>query len=128
MQDLSNINTIKEILSAHGFTFSKSLGQNFLINPTVCPRMAEACGASSQGGVLEIGPGIGTMTQYLAERAGSVVAVEDLFRAVWNEDFMPGSNNTVMVHIRHLREKMSGPTGKSDFIKTVWGVGYKVEE
>ena len=36
MQDLSNINTIKEILSAHGFTFSKSLGQNFLINPTVC--------------------------------------------------------------------------------------------
>lgn len=45
MQDLSNINTIKEILSAHGFTFSKSLGQNFLINPTVCPRMAEACGA-----------------------------------------------------------------------------------
>lgn len=41
MQDLSNINTIKEILSAHGFTFSKSLGQNFLINPTVCPRMAE---------------------------------------------------------------------------------------
>ena len=55
MQDLSNINTIKEILSAHGFTFSKSLGQNFLINPTVCPRMAEACGADENTGVIEIG-------------------------------------------------------------------------
>ena len=55
MQDLSNINTIKEILSAHGFTFSKSLGQNFLINPTVCPLMAEACGADENTGVIEIG-------------------------------------------------------------------------
>ena len=43
---------------------------------------------------------------YLVEHRGSVVAVGDLFRAVWNEDFMPGSNNTVMVHIRHLREKI----------------------
>lgn len=42
---------------------------------------------------------------YLVEHRGSVVAVEDLFRAVWSEDFMPGSNNTAMVHIRHLREK-----------------------
>lgn len=42
--------------------------------------------------------------------------------------YYKNSNNTVMVHIRHLREKMSAPTGKSDFIKTVWGVGYKVEE
>ena len=47
---------------------------------------------------------------------------------VWHEKYYKNSNNTVMVHIRHLREKMNGPTGKSDFIKTVWGVGYKVEE
>ena len=45
-----------------------------------------------------------------------------------HKGYYKNSNNTVMVHIRHLREKMSGPTGKSDFIKTVWGVGYKVEE
>lgn len=69
MQDLSNINTIKEILSAHGFTFSKSLGQNFLINPTVCPRMAEACGADENTGVIEIGAGIGVLTAELAKRA-----------------------------------------------------------
>ena len=64
----------------------------------------------------------------LCENRGKVISSEELFRKVWKEDYFKNSNNTVMVHIRHLREKMSGPTGKSDFIKTVWGVGYKVEE
>ena len=64
---------------------------------------------------------------YLVEHRGSVVAVEDLFRAVWNEDFMPGSNNTVMVHIRHLREKIGDDAQKLRFIKNVWGVGYIIE-
>lgn len=64
----------------------------------------------------------------LCENRGKVISSEELFEAVWNEKYYKNSNNTVMVHIRHLREKMSGPTGKSDFIKTVWGVGYKVEE
>ena len=45
-----------------------------------------------------------------------------------HEEYLKNSNNTVMVHIRHLREKLSKPTGKSDLIKTVWGVGYKIEE
>lgn len=64
----------------------------------------------------------------LCENKGKVISSEELFRQVWKEEYYKNSNNTVMVHIRHLREKMSGPTGKSDFIKTVWGVGYKVEE
>ena len=64
----------------------------------------------------------------LCENRGKVISSEELFCKVWKEDYFKNSNNTVMVHIRHLREKMSGPTGKSDFIKTVWGVGYKVEE
>ena len=64
----------------------------------------------------------------LCENRGKVISSEELFQKVWKEDYYKNSNNTVMVHIRHLREKMSGPTGKSDFIKTVWGVGYKVEE
>ena len=64
----------------------------------------------------------------LCENRGKVISSEELFRQVWKEEYFKNSNNTVMVHIRHLREKMSGPTGKSDFIKTVWGVGYKVEE
>lgn len=64
----------------------------------------------------------------LCENKGKVISSEELFRQVWKEEYFKNSNNTVMVHIRHLREKMSGPTGKCDFIKTVWGVGYKVEE
>lgn len=64
----------------------------------------------------------------LCENRGKVISSEELFEKVWHEQYYKNSNNTVMVHIRHLREKMSGPTGKSDFIKTVWGVGYKVEE
>lgn len=64
----------------------------------------------------------------LCENRGKVMSSEVLFEQVWNEKYYKNSNNTVMVHIRHLREKMSGPTGKSDFIKTVWGVGYKIEE
>lgn len=64
----------------------------------------------------------------LCENRGKVISSEELFTNVWKEEYYKSCNNTVMVHIRHLREKMSGPTGKCDFIKTVWGVGYKVEE
>lgn len=74
--ELSNIGTIKDILGRHGFTFSKSLGQNFLINPSVCPKMAEQSGAKRGVGVIEVGPGIGVLTCQLAERADRVVAIE----------------------------------------------------
>lgn len=76
MKRLSDIGTIKELLSRHGFSFSKALGQNFLVNPSVCPRMAESCGARQGVGVLEIGPGIGVLTQELCQLADKVVAVE----------------------------------------------------
>ena len=76
MDRLSDIGTIKQILSKHGFQFSKSLGQNFLVNPSVCPRMAQASGADAGSGVLEVGPGIGVLTRELAKTAGKVVAVE----------------------------------------------------
>lgn len=76
MQQLSDIGTIREILTRHGFHFSKAMGQNFLINPSVCPRMAEACSADAACGVLEIGPGIGVLTVELAERFQKVVSIE----------------------------------------------------
>ncbi len=76
MNKLSDIGTIKEILKKHGFSFSKSLGQNFLINPAVCPKMAEMSGAKEGTGVIEIGPGIGVLTCELAKRADKVAAIE----------------------------------------------------
>lgn len=74
--NLYDINAIKKILSKHGFTFSKALGQNFLINPDVCPQMADSLNADEKTGVLEIGPGIGVLTKELCSVAGKVVSVE----------------------------------------------------
>lgn len=62
----------------------------------------------------------------LCENRGKVISSEELFEKVWQEKYLK-NNNTVMVHIRHLREKMNEPPGKPKFIKTVWGVGYKIE-
>ncbi|MDD5952207.1 MAG: 16S rRNA (adenine(1518)-N(6)/adenine(1519)-N(6))-dimethyltransferase RsmA [Oscillospiraceae bacterium] len=76
MRNLSDIQEVKRILSRHGFHFSKSLGQNFLIDPEVCPRMAEESGITKDMGVIEVGPGFGVLTQQLALRAGKVVAIE----------------------------------------------------
>ncbi len=75
MKKLSSPSEIKEILMRHGFRFSKSMGQNFLIDSSVCPRMAAASGASELP-VLEIGPGIGVLTAELAKVSSKVVAVE----------------------------------------------------
>ncbi len=76
--ELTNIGTIKELFSRHGFSFTKSLGQNFLINPSVCPKIAELGleGASSEVCALEIGTGVGVLTRELAMRYKKVVAVE----------------------------------------------------
>lgn len=76
MNNLSGISVIKSVLSRHGFTFSKALGQNFIINPGVCPRIAEEGGAGKGVGVLEVGAGIGVLTAELAKRASKVVCVE----------------------------------------------------
>lgn len=76
MLELSNIQTIKGVLKKHGFTFSKALGQNFIVNPDVCPRIAEEGGAREGVGVLEIGAGIGVLTCELAKRAKKVVVIE----------------------------------------------------
>lgn len=76
MQNLTNLGTIRTIMDRFGFTFSKSLGQNFIVNPSVCPKIAELGGAKSEVGVLEIGAGFGVLTNELAARAEKVVVVE----------------------------------------------------
>ena len=74
--NLTNINEIRSLLGRHGFHFSKSMGQNFLIESWVPHDIAEAAGLDHTCGVLEIGPGIGPLTQQLALRAGKVAAIE----------------------------------------------------
>ena len=76
MSKLTDISYVKGVLAKHGFTFSKALGQNFLINPSVCPKMAEMCGCNENVGVIEIGPGAGVLTSELTKTAYKVVAVE----------------------------------------------------
>jgi len=73
--ELSDQNSIRRLLEAGDFTFKKSLGQNFLVDPTVCPAMAEAA-CDGQTGVIEIGPGAGVLTLELAKRAKRVVSIE----------------------------------------------------
>ncbi|MBU5486100.1 VanR-ABDEGLN family response regulator transcription factor [Clostridium sp. MSJ-11] len=63
----------------------------------------------------------------LCENKGQVVSSDKLFHEVWGDKYFSNSNNTIMVHIRHLREKMNDSAENPKYIKTVWGVGYKIE-
>ena len=76
MGRLTDRGVIRDVMERHGFTFSKSLGQNFIVNPSVCPRIAQEGGAAPGVGVIEIGAGIGVLTAELARRADKVVCVE----------------------------------------------------
>lgn len=76
MPCLTDLSTIQALCEKHQFALSKGFGQNFIINPGVCPKLAESAGVSAECGVLEIGPGIGVLTKELARRAKKVVAVE----------------------------------------------------
>ncbi len=64
----------------------------------------------------------------LCEHKGNVVTSEELFRELWGDEYFNKNNNTITVHIRHLREKMNETNGEPKYIKTVWGVGYKIEK
>lgn len=74
--EIAGESRIEQLLRRHKFRFSKDMGQNFLIDPTVPERIADAAGLDPSAGALEIGPGVGCLTARLAERAGRVVAVE----------------------------------------------------
>jgi len=64
----------------------------------------------------------------LCENLGKVVSSEELFQKVWKEKYYENASNTVMVHIRHIRAKMKDSAERPKYIKTVWGVGYKIDE
>ncbi len=68
-----------------------------------------------------------SILRILCQNGGSVVSAEELFRSIWGEEYYSKNNNTITVHIRHLREKMGDSFESPKYIKTVWGVGYKIE-
>ena len=79
------------------------------------------------GTSVELTPTEFKILQTLCEKKGLAVMSEELFRSVWPDEFYDKNSNTITVHIRHLREKMGDTTEEPRYIKTIWGVGYKVE-
>lgn len=99
MPELTDLQYVRNLMERHGFHVSKSLGQNFLINPTVCPRIAEYGNARPGFGILEIGTGVGVLTKELALRADRVVAIEldqKLFPIL--EETLAGFDNIKIIH------------------------------
>lgn len=109
MQRLTDIGVIKDIMERYGFRFSKGLGQNFLINPSVCPKIAEMGNARKDFGIIEIGTGFGVLTAELAQRAGKVVAVEidSRLMPVLNET-LSGYDNVKIIYDDILRVDLAG--------------------
>lgn len=98
---LTDITVIKSLMNRHGVTFKKSLGQNFLTDPAVCPAMADAAvtGTERPVGVIEIGAGVGVLTRELLERAEKVLCVEldERLFPILNET-LTGFDNLTLVH------------------------------
>lgn len=80
------------------------------------------------GEEIQLTPTEFSVLWYLCEHCGAVISSEELFEAVWGEKYLNNSSNTVMAHIGRLREKLKEPAKNPKFIKTVWGVGYTVEQ
>lgn len=77
---------------------------------------------------IELTPIEFSIMWYLCENRGNVIKTDELFQKVWGEKYFEKDNNTIMVHIRHLREKMKDCGRNPKYIKTIWGVGYKIEK
>lgn len=77
---------------------------------------------------LSLTPTEFAILRILLEHKGEVVSAEELFHEIWKDEYYSKSNNTITVHIRHLREKMNDTVDSPKYIKTIWGVGYKIEK
>ncbi|MCH5252574.1 MAG: 16S rRNA (adenine(1518)-N(6)/adenine(1519)-N(6))-dimethyltransferase RsmA [Lachnospiraceae bacterium] len=109
MAKLGNPQETIQILQKHDFHFQKKFGQNFLIDPHVLDKIVEAAEVGKEDFVLEIGPGIGTMTQYLCERARQVLAVEiDSNLIPILEETLSGYDNVEILHGDILKQDIQG--------------------
>lgn len=129
--NLWDYNCIRRLLEPRGFNFSKSLGQNFIIDPDVCPSMAELLGADESTGVLEIGPGIGVLTKELCAVAGKVVSIEldDRLYPVLDETMADYDNFTLIkgdVMKLNIREIIDTYFADTDSVKVCANLPYYI--
>ena len=78
------------------------------------------------GEIVPLTPTEFSILRILLEKQGVVVSLEDLFHSVWKDEYYSKNSSTITVHIRHLREKLKDTAEKPKYIKTIWGVGYKI--
>jgi two-component system response regulator VanR len=81
---------------------------------------------SLDGEPLSLTPTEFAILRILLEKQGMVISLEDLFHTVWKDEYYSKNSSTITVHIRHLREKLKDTAEKPQYIKTIWGVGYKI--
>lgn len=107
--ELTDISTIRYLCEKYGFSLSKGLGQNFIVNPGICPKIVQASGIDETYGALEIGPGIGVLTKELALRARKVVAVElDTRLPALLAETLAGFSNVKLVQGDALKLDLAG--------------------
>ena len=100
-------------MGKHGVTFNKGLGQNFLVDPGVCPAMAEAAGLNENTCVIEIGPGVGVLTAELAKRAGKVLSFEvDKRLLPVLEETLSDFDNVEIINQDFLKADLRGISGE----------------
>ena len=78
------------------------------------------------GETVSLTPTEFSILHVLLSSAGNVVSIEELFHAVWKDEYYSKNSSTITVHIRHLREKLNDTSDTPQYIKTIWGVGYKI--
>ena len=83
---------------------------------------------SINGSEIKLTPTEFKILEVLLERKGEVLSGEELFKLIWDDEYYSKSTNTITVHIRNLREKMGDSFERPEYIKTVWGVGYIIED
>lgn len=108
----NTLNTIEEPIIEHAGLFMNVKTHECLLNDRP----------------LSLTPTEFSILRILCENKGTVVSAEELFHQIWKDEYYSKSNNTITVHIRHLREKMCDTAENPKYIKTIWGVGYKIEK
>lgn len=119
----SQLRRYKKYNPAHSDDDEKNILTHFGLEMNV-----RAYECTLNGKPLVLTPTEFAILRILLENKGHVIGSEELFHKIWQDEYYCKANNTIPVHVRHLREKLKDTSNKPKYIKTVWGVGYKIEE